>query len=379
MDWVVNMSLVERQNKDGSKTFWAVVYQNGKQVWVNAGRQRRAAQELHDRLATAGRDNLLPTMRDIKFSVLCERYLANGTHHLREQSITTYRSRLDSHLLPFFSDMKVRRSCSTEAIQRWIAWERHNGTSDKSIKRCLVALSAVLSYAVAINLITANPCSRVKAPKVEDGGVDYTLTPEQIQALIDMTPKSERGLMTFLCHTGSRPSEACEVRWRDINWRDALVIISRTAIGSSGGSNATKNSRTRTVPLTPSLLAALREQHKCVSNHQNDLVFPTTYGRRHQMQRWAKDVLRPSVIRAGLAVPEGSDKNYITRKSFITGMLSRGESVALVSEIVGASPATLLKHYAKHRTEDAAAAMQRMDAMFTTASSDTDGDIAQTA
>lgn len=375
------MAIVARKLKDGRTHYYAVVTVAGTKRWIDAGFDKpRVAKQIEADLMTRARKNELPAaMRDLKFSVLAERYLKDGTHHLREQSITTYKSRLDAHLLLFFGDKKVRGQIDVQLIGSWITWEKkHRGTSDKTIKRCLVTLSAVLSYAVSINLITMNPCSHVKAPKVEDGGVDYTLTPQQIQALIDMTPKSERPLMMMLCHTGCRPSEACEVRWRDINWRDALVIISRTAVGSSG-TNATKNSKTRTVPLTPSLLAALREQHKSVNNHQNDLVFPTKHGKRHQMQRWASDVLRPSLVRAGLAVPEGSDRNYITRKSFITGMLGRGESVALVSEIVGASPATLLKHYAKHRTEDAAAAMQRMDAMFTTASSDTSGDIAQSA
>ncbi|MGB4580931.1 MAG: site-specific integrase [Coriobacteriia bacterium] len=184
------MALVERVHKDGkTKTYWAVVSQNGKQVWVHAGHSYRSARELHDSIATAGRENRIASARDIPLRVLVERYLANGTHHLREQSITTYRSRLDNHILPFFGELKVRRSCSTEAIQRWMAWERHKGTSDKTIKRCLVTLSAVMSYAVAINLMTDNPVSRVKAPKTTDGGVDYTLNERQIAALITHTPK----------------------------------------------------------------------------------------------------------------------------------------------------------------------------------------------
>jgi integrase len=240
-----------------------------------------------------------------------------------------------------------------------------------------VTLSAVLSYAVRINLITDNSVSRVKAPKTTDGGVDYTLSEAQTAALVAHTPKSERALMMFLCFTGSRPSEACEVRFGDINHRDALVIIRRTA--TNKGANATKNSRVRTVPLVPDLMSAIREQMKVVPHGKNDLVFPTVNGQRHQMQRWATDVLRPSINRAGLAVPEGSDRNYLTRKSFITQMLNRGESIALVSELVGASPATLLKHYTRHRTEDAVAAMQRMSASMATDARDTTSEFAQTA
>lgn len=183
--------------------------------------------------------------------------------------------------------------------------------------------------------------------------------------------------MMMLCYTGCRPSEACEVRWGDINHRDSLVTIRRTA--TKQGANETKNSKTRVVPLVPELVKELNEQHKRVPHDKNDLVFPTIRGRRHEMQRWANDVLRPSLNRAGLAVPAGSDRNYITRKPFITLMLGRGESIALCSELVGASPATLLKHYTRHRTEDAVAAMQRMSASMATDARDTKGEFAQTA
>jgi len=258
----------------------------------------------------------------MKFEVLVQQYLANGTHHLRPQSITTYQNRLDTHLLPFFKGKRVRAQIDPLLIGSWMSWEKSKGTSDKTIKRCLVTLSAVLSYAVAINLITDNPVSRVKAPKVTDGGVDYTLSEAQTAALIANTPKSQRPLMMFFCYTGCRPSEASELRWGDINHRDRLVIIRRTATAS--GTNATKNSKIRTVPVVPELMDAIRQQMKVVPHGKNDLVFPTVGGQRHQMQRWARDVLRPSLNRAGLAVPEGSDRNYLTRKSFITQMLTGG-------------------------------------------------------
>jgi len=372
------VAVVARELKDGRTHYYAVVTVCGVRRWIDCGYdQPRLAKQREQELMTKARRRELAVARDIKWEVLVAQYLANGTHHLRPQSITTYKNRLDTHLTPFFKGKKIRAQVDPLLIGSWMSWEKSKGTSDKTIRRCLVTLSAVLSYAVSINLITENPVKRVKAPKVSDGGVDYTLNEQQTAALVANTPESERALMMMLCYTGCRPSEACEVRWGDINWRDSLVIIRRTATNS--GANDTKNSKTRTVPLVPELMSELREQHKKVANDKNDLVFPTVRGQRHQMQRWARDVLRPSLNRAGLAVPEGSDRNYITRKSFITQMLGRGESIALVSELVGASPATLLKHYTRHRTEDAVAAMQRLAASMSTASRDTNETIAQTA
>jgi integrase len=358
-----------------------VVRQNGKTVWVNGGHQPRAARELHDILATRGREGKIPTARDCRFSALVERYLEHGTHDLKSQTISTYKSRLDNHLLPYFSEMKVRRSVSTDAIGRWIAFARHSGASDKTVRRCLVTLSAVMSYAVRINLVSENPCGRLRPPKATDyGGVEFTLAPEQLNLLIQNTPRKngDRVLMMFLCHTAVRPSEASECRWSDISFQEGLVIISRTAVkkseNNSMGVNPTKNGKVRRVPLTPSLKNELGEWKRESGGGGEDLVFPTVMGKRRDMQRWARDTLRPALTRAGLAVPQGSDCNYITRKSWITNALTNPSlniSLKMASEIVGSSPATLLRHYTKVRQQDAHDAMNRMDAMMAGDSRDT--------
>ena len=359
------MALVERTWKDGkTKTFWAAIYQNGRTVFVNCGHSKVAARDLHDRLITKGREGTLPHGKDVRFSTLVERYLANGTHHLREQSITAYKSRLRNHLMPYFSEMKVRRGVSAASIGAWIAWQRHNKVSDLTIRRCLVTLSAVLSYATSINLVTENACAKVEAPpKAQDGGVDYVLSPEQVSLLIKHTPKgNDRCLMVFMFMAGARPSEICEARFGDCDWNVGTITISRTA--TKTGSNAPKNGASRVIPLAPSLRRAMSEQKRAMNAGSGDLCFPTIRGKRRDMQRYARDVLRPSLTRAGLRVPDGSAVNYLGRKTFISTLISQGASIKMVSDMVGSSPAQILKTYQKVRQEDATAAIDRMDAMM---------------
>jgi len=372
------VAIVERAHKDGSKTFWCVVRQNGKQVWINGGHQRRAAQELHDELATKGRHNALPTARDIKFGILTERYFSNGCHDLRSQTISAYRSRTKNHLLPFFGDVRVRQGVSTEAVGRWIAWQRHKGVSDKTVRSSLVTLSAIMSYAVSINLVMDNPCHKVRPPKVKNEGVDHTLTPEQTKTLIRNTPNkgSDRALMSFLVMTGCRPSEAAELRWRDIVWQEHMVIISRTA--TRQGSNEPKNGKSRRIPLAASLVRAMGEQKQAANGGLDDLCFPAVRGGRRDMGRFARDALRPALTRAGLSVPDGSDSLYILRKSLASNLLQQGESVKLIGDMLGQSPEVLLKHYTKVRQEDATAAISRIAAMMV-GDGDIKGAIAQTA
>lgn len=377
----VRMAIVERVRKDGTKSYFAVVRVNGKRSWVWCGDKPRLAKEIHDELTVKARNHQLPTMRDIRFSTLTDKFFADGCHDRRSSTIAAYRSRTRNHLTPFFGDLKVRKSVTTEAIQSWISHEKRQGSSDASIRSALTTLSAILSYAVDINLLVDNPCRRVRSLKVVHGGVDMVLSPSQVKALINATPvrNGDRVLMKFLAMTGCRPSEAVETRWRDVSFRTNEVVISRTATKTGDKTSPTKTGKVRTVPLTLSLVLALGDWKKQTNGSGDDLVFPAVRGGRRDPQRFAAEVFRPALTRAGLMVPEGSRSLYLLRKSLASNLLQAGESVKLVSSILGQSEAVCLRHYARVRTEDASAAMQRMDAMMDAEERDTTGNIAHIA
>jgi integrase len=372
------MSVVTRVLKSGKVVYYAVVRQNGRQVYQRCD-SKRLAKDLNAEMSVAAKNNALAVAKDVRFSVLVERYLADGCHSLRSQTISSYESRLKNHLLPYFSDIKVRRGLTTEVINQFVTLARHRGTSDKSIKSALVTLSAVLTYAVSIGLIRDNPCHRVRAPRTNDAGCEYTLNPEETQAVVNATPSKngDKSLMLFLAQSGARPSEACEVRFSDVSWREHTITISRTA--TRHGVNGTKTDKSRTIPLSASLLLAISAQKRALNAEPNDLIFPTVRGHRRQMQRFASDVLRPALTRAGLRVPEGSRSLYILRKSAASNLLQQGESVAVCASVLGQSPEVLLKHYAKVRSEDATAAIDRLDAMMAGDKRDTSGVVVQIA
>ena len=379
------MALIERIHKDGTRTFWAAIYQGGRMVWVNCGHSPQIAKQTHSLLANRGHQNQLSTMRDIKVSVLVDKFFAEGCHDRRSQTIDTYRSRVKNHLMPFFGDIRVRQGCTTDRINQWIVWERHQGVSDTTIRLALTTLGALLSYAVDINLIHDNPCHRVRPPKIVDGGVEHTLTPVEVALVIKNTPdkNGDRILMTYLAMVGCRPSEAVEARFADVDWHNHTITISRTAVRKSTtnltGTNPTKTGKTRVVPLSASLLLALSGEKRRLRATADDLMFPTVTGKRRQPQRFASEVLRPALTRSGLRVPGGSRSLLILRKSCASNLLQQGESPKMVSELLGQSPHVLLKHYTKIRTEDATAAIDRLDAMMVGDKRDTKGTVVQIA
>jgi len=368
---VVNIAIVERQNKNGTRVYYAVVRQNSKSVWLNCGSSRMLAKERHDEYAVQGRRGQIPTRRDMTFQRLSEDYFAHGCPDLREQTIRSYKCKAKNHLLPFFGDERVRRNITTERIQIWIRWCSDRGVSATSIRAAFTVLSAILSCAVNTNLIHDNPCRKVRLPKVERGGVDTILSPAQISRLISHTPNrgGDRVLMQFLAMTAVRPSEASEARWRDVSWANATVAISRTAISTtSTASNPTKTGKARIIPIAPSLLAALSGWKQERYGGEDDLIFPSIRGGRRDMMRYARDVLRPALTRAGLGseIPEGSRSLYLLRKSSGSAMLASGVAPNLVAEILGHDVTTLLKYYAVTRAEDGQNAIKMLDSCINT-------------
>ena len=356
------MSLKETTLADGrTKSYYAILRVNSTQRWIFVGHQKREAKRLHDSLVVANNRRALPEMKDITFGELADRYFLDGVHDLRPQTISSYRSKATNHLLPYFSSVRVRKSCTVERIQGWVTWSRNRGTSDTSIRAAFTTLSALFSYGVRIGLLANNPCRMVKPPRCEQGGVETVLSPHQVALVIKNTPKQDRAMMMFLFMVGTRPNEAAEVRWRDISLSDRTVTISRTA--TAKGANGTKTGKVRVVPLPPSLLIALSEQRRTVYQGEDSLVFPTQRGCRHSMSRFAKDTLRPALTRCGLnsEVPEGSRTNLITRKSFCSILLDQGVPITTVAEWAGNSPSILAAHYAKTRKEQGHTAMLAFD------------------
>lgn len=372
------MAVVERELKNGKRVYYAAVRQGSRVIYKHCGSSKRLAGEVSAQYSVAAKAHRLPTMRDIKFSVLVEKFFADGCHDRRGQTIAAYRSRTKNHLLPFFGDIRVRQGCTTERVNQWVGWMRERSKSDACTKSALTTLSAMLSYAVDINLLADNPCRRVRSPRVAHGGVDMVLSPSQTKTLVNATPNrnGDRVLMKFLAMTGCRPSEAVEVRWRDVSFRTNEVVISRTATRAGERTNPTKTGKSRTVPLSLSLVLALGDWRRKTNGSGDELVFPAIRGGRRDPQRFAAEVFRPALTRAGLMVPEGSRSLYLLRKSLASNLLAAGESVKLVSSILGQSEAVCLRHYAKVRTEDASAAMQRMDAMMSAQERDTSGAVA---
>ena len=93
-------------------------------------------------------------------------------------------------------------------------------------------ISAMLSTAVEWQLIPHNPCDRVKPPKVKHKEAVY-LDDVQVLDLIrclDKAPLQYRTLVMLLLYSVMRRGEVCGLEWSDIDFKNAIVDISKSSL-----------------------------------------------------------------------------------------------------------------------------------------------------
>ena len=94
-------------------------------------------------------------------------------------------------------------------------------------------LSDIMQQAVYDGMITVNPVSLVRAPKVEQSEARYLDEKEAmhlLEVVADKAPKPYDLFIPLLIFTGMRRGEACGLEWNDIDFDNNLIHIVRSSL-----------------------------------------------------------------------------------------------------------------------------------------------------
>ena len=159
-------------------------------------------------------------------------------------------------------------------------------------------------------------------------------------------------VIMFMFLTGARPSEVCELRWRDIG--NQFIRISRSYYAGKKMVKDTKTHKNRKFPLVDKRLIQLVSELRTDETQGDDLVFKTPDGRRINMnslsQIWGSDGQGEAGIVLKLA-NEGKLRTYLKlytcRHTFITLQLHAlgPQCIVALARWVGNSPEVIYKSY----------------------------------
>ncbi|WP_373937683.1 integrase domain-containing protein [Vibrio kanaloae] len=140
----------------------------------------------------------------------------------------------------------------------------------ETIKRLCQRMNEIMGYAVNSGIIHANPLTNIKAvfqkpEKQHMKVIDPKELPELMRAIANANiKKTTRCLLEWQLHTMTRPAEASNARWDELDLENNVWIIPAERM---------KKRKEHRIPLTSQMLALL-DTIKTISGHR-EFIFPS--------------------------------------------------------------------------------------------------------
>lgn len=229
-------------------------------------------------------------------------WLATKVKPLRSSSTyDQYAWLINDHIVPLLGKKKLDQVTrpdvqrlialkATQKVQSRAAKPKEQPTKNLSrstLRLIRAVLHSAYEDAIKDGLAPRNPAKYVELPK-ESKPQSIFLRPEEAMKLLKTARESDiPEVLAFLLITGTRIGEALGVRWQDVDFQLGQVRICgqlQRIDGALVRIDTTKTNHDRTLPLSPSILASLKNlKNGQLVNGWNDpdgLVFLNPYGRR---------------------------------------------------------------------------------------------------
>lgn len=195
----------------------------------------------------------------LAFATVAEEWLSRQTH-LRPRSYEGYARALRRHCFPRIGERPIA-AVDEEAIASLVRSLQAEGLAGSTVAGVLVPLGGVLRWAMRQKLVAYNALSRLERserPK-QVRREKRILTADEIAALLRETSKTYRPVIATAIFTGLRLSELLGLWWGDIDLDGAALHVRRTLDRTGNYAKPKTPHSARTVVLTPSLVALLRD------------------------------------------------------------------------------------------------------------------------
>ena len=221
----------------------------------------------------------------ITFKNFTERWLDEyAKNQLELTTIEEYTILLNTHILPAIGHLKLSRVQPAHLNKLYTDMlaerkdKRPGGYSPATIKRCHAVTSSIFSTAVQWNIITDNPCERVKPPKQTIAGTDIKhFTVEQTAIFLkELDTQTKQGLLKLqhniffqLCiYCGLRRGEAVALLWSDIDMDGRTVSITKSTaiVNNKPYTKAPKNHSSNRIISVPAHIIKLLKRYRLEYN-----------------------------------------------------------------------------------------------------------------
>jgi len=329
---------------------WVVDFydQHGKRRWktlpegATKGQAKEELRAIEDMLS---KGVYLPQSKTPLFYKVARGWIEYKRPKLRESTWEVYEGHVRNHFQDL-DGLKINR-ITVATIEQFITTRQLGGMNLGTLRKILVTLGQILSYAVRHKYLDHNPLKEAERPRGQgeenqDENIRI-LTPVQLNAFLGRmdTPKY-RTLFLLAMFTGARQGELLGLKWGDIDWAACQVNIQRTFNKGRFFATKTKTSN-RKIDLGPTVMVELKKWKLACPLNDLDLVFPNEAGGPINYSNMVRRHYHPALEAADLPRIRFHD----LRHTYASLMISHGENIKYIQSQLGhSSPTVTLNVYA---------------------------------
>ena len=275
---------------------------------------------------------------------------------------STYIDILDAYVGPDWGKHKLRE-VRTVAVEKWLGKLELARGSKAKIRSIM---SVLFNHAIRHEFLPqgTNPITMVRQSAKRMHAPDILEVSELVD-LFDQLSHRDRAMVMLDVVTGLRRSELIGLKWRDVDFEQLELSVTRSVYRQRVGRCKTEISR-KPVPLDPWVAEEMLTWKRATPyNQPEDWVFAST--RKKGKQPYSPDsilkrCIRPAATRAEIAKHIGW---HTFRRTFSTLLKANGEDVKVVQELLRhATVKMTLEVYAQAVTPDKRKAQSKVAGML---------------
>lgn len=308
--------------------------------------KKQAGEELDSCKELVRKGTYIPVKKVPLFSEVAQDWIEYKRLKLRVTTWEVYEGHVRNH----FHDL---RGCKVNQItivtvERFITARQAEGMKLGTLRKILVTLGQILSYAVRHGYLEYNPLRDAERPREqgqegEGNSKIKIMTPEQITAFLEAASDQKyRTLFLLAIMTGARQGELMGLKWTDVDWENKQIIVQRTYNKGRFFTPKTRGS-VRRIDLAPIVVKGLRKWKLASPVSKLDLVFPNEAGKPMDSKNMIRRHFRPALRAAGLERLRFHDLRHI----YASLLIHQGENIKYIQNQLGhANPTITLNIYA---------------------------------
>jgi integrase len=259
----------------------------------------------------------------------CQRELGRSNARLSYSTKRAYQGYLYRWIVPRWGDYLLPEIKAVE-VELWLKHlERAPGTCCK-IRNMM---SLLFNHARRYDLLDRNPIQWVRQSAKRRSAPDV-LTSNEVRILLAALKPRERILVLLDVATGLRQSELFALKWKDVDFENRQLWVTRSIVLQVVGSCKTEASQ-KPVPLHDHLIRALRSWHRRTPYRTPESWVFASPQKRGKAPYWGQQLLRHHIRPAAKSVGIARQIGWHTfRRTYSTLLRATGAELKVMQELM---------------------------------------------